>query len=104
MKQANRNYKPPDDALTLLNDLLFTNLTSKYGREGAGWGMPEALEAASDAGGFVSLRTGRHWVYRSFSPNAPRFRESKALFEVLESQSLAEIAGTQFNLLLPLPI
>lgn len=101
---AQLNFDFPEDQLELLNQLIFSNLSSKLDKDGAGWGLQNALKAAKDAAGFVTLRTGRYWLYGSFSPRVEKHKKNNRLYEVPESMNLGNILGTQFNILLPLPV
>lgn len=88
----------------LLNRILIDEsmTTKSRGSIAEGAGLQNALTAVSQMQGFVSLRTGKYWMQRSFrhqeaQPNDLSLFESKIDFE------LAEVSGTHWLLVLPLP-
>lgn len=88
-----------DDSLSV-NDVIAQALSSKRDRPGAGHGLGRALDAVSRLHGFISIRTGRIWLYRDLALS-DRSREHRHLLPV-GSPVLAEIPGTHVNLLFPL--
>ncbi len=58
----------------LLDELLYTRLSSKSGDPSAGLGIQKALQAAQRMSGFVSLRTGEFWLSGSFAEAEPNIR------------------------------
>jgi hypothetical protein len=96
------NYLGDTTERLLLHKLLFTDLSSKVGDVKAGKGLPNAMEAARLTWGFISLRSGREWLYRAYSPNKSPEEDPTRLDPVLGSQPLPEIRGAHFNLLFPL--
>jgi len=84
----------------LLISIIEKSLTSNTTQSGAGRGLERALDAVRDLRGFVSLRTGRLWMYAA-APVAYSNRPL-SLARVGATDHLSYIAGTHFNLLLPL--
>lgn len=98
-------FAPSNDAtdqrLDLLNRIITEALSSKRNLAGAGYGLQRALAAAKQLRAFVTLRTERLWLYRAFSG-----RDVDAIQLGLRPVSavahLAPMAGTQFNMLIPM--
>lgn len=77
----------------LLDELLYTRLSSKSGDPSAGLGIQKALQAARRMSGFVSLRTGEFWLSGSFADADPNIH----LQDVPGSHP--HVAGTHWQLL-----
>ena len=77
----------------LLDELLYTRLSSKSGDPSAGLGIQKALQAARRMSGFVSLRTGEFWLSGSFADADPDIR----LHDVPGPHP--SVAGTHWQLL-----
>jgi hypothetical protein len=83
----------------LLTKLLSEKLSSKSSDEDAGRGILDALEAARDMSGFVSLRTGEFWLSRSFAqPGVP------LQLEDVEETAIPHVAGTHWQFVWPQPL
>jgi hypothetical protein len=106
--------RDPDSRLRLLLRILLTpkshDAADKYeqaysskditGQErGAGRGLERAIDAVKKLHGFVSLRTGEFWLYRSFATGGD-FEEA-AMREVVGGP-FAAVAGTCFTALFPI--
>jgi len=84
-------YREVNDG-ELLSKILTEQISAKGSDPGAGLGIKNALKAVKDMSGFVSLRTGAHWLYQSFSrADAPLH-----LVNML-SGDLGEVAGTHWQ-------
>lgn len=81
--------RPPID---VLDELLHSQLSGKSD-PGAGLGIPNALAAATRMFGFVSLRTGRHWLYLDGSQSERKMRHVPG--------DHPEVQGTHWQLLYP---
>jgi hypothetical protein len=91
------------DYVSLINGLLTTPLTSKRDFPGAGYGLPRALRAISLLQGFISLRTQNIWLYGHSAENNGGLVET-GLRNVGFAAELGPVAGTHFNILLPVRV
>lgn len=94
------------DPVTQMNQILTTNLSSKF-IPGAGLGLPIALSALASLRAFASLRSDNLWLYRDFSVDPPTGPSSDAatlsLRVVPTERPLARMAGTHFSVLIDFP-
>lgn len=90
-----------DERLALVNALLTTSLTSKKNYPGAGRGLPNVLQAIAHLQGFVSVRTDQVWLC-GHSGGKSGGLVQHGLDCVRSDAQVSAIAGTQFNILLPL--
>ena len=79
---------------TILERLLYENMTSESHDAQAGLGLPNALDAASRLRAFVSLRTAEFWYARSFADRT----SDHVLAPVVEGPR-GEVAGTHWQFL-----
>jgi hypothetical protein len=107
-KSAHAQQLGKADAMTRMNQILTTNLSSKL-IPGAGLGLPLALSALASLRAFASLRSDNLWLYRDFSvdPVPPEGLRNEAgglsLRVVPTEQPLARMAGTHFSVLIDFP-
>jgi hypothetical protein len=66
---------------------------------GAGRGLERALDAVKKLNGFVSLRTGEFWLYRSFATGEG---PGEAAMQQVAGGPFAPVAGTCFTALFPI--
>lgn len=88
--------------LPLLRRLLREPLTSKRNRTGAGGGLQNAFNACKILHAFVTVRTGRYWLYASFPPGERRGTGDWQ--EVSPGKPLPPVSGTHFSALIPLDL
>jgi hypothetical protein len=88
--------------LALLRSLLREPLTSKRNRAGAGGGLQNAYNACKLLHAFVTVRTGRYWLYANFPPGEAS--GPGGWLEVAPGKSLPRVAGTHFSALIPLDL
>ena len=86
---------PDVDRRDLLRQLLLTPLSSNWSDPGAGYGIQDALKAASRLSAFVSLRTGEFWAYQD--PSEP----SVVDLSNCSDSPLAKVPGTHWQLVYP---
>jgi hypothetical protein len=79
----------------LLRQLLVTQLSSKWGDPGAGFGIQDALKSARAMNAFVSLRTNEFWQYQD------AFGDTEIGMQDCQSEPLAHIAGTHWQMIYP---
>ena len=83
----------------VLQKILLEPLSAKLIDEGAGQGLRNALHAARDMGGFVSLRAGEFWLVQSYAqPDA-----AIALHDVDDIRR-QKVAGTHWQFFWPQPL
>ena len=90
----------PNDHSALINRIVKESLSSKLNQAGAGHGLEQALRAVGALKGFLSLRTGRSWLYHDASKR-PNGAADLTLRAVQHDYDLASL-GTQINLVYPL--
>lgn len=86
----------------LLDRILTESLSSKR-VTGAGLGLPNAMTALAKLEAFVTLRSGREWLYRDFS-ELRESNEPTAFERVPTPEPLACTVGTQFTILCDLAL
>lgn len=95
--RAADNGDLPRDRLTLLAQIVATNLTSSE-HANAGYGLGDALKSAAALNGFVSLRVDRFWLHRSYHDA----RRPEMLYPTKQSErGLEPIQGTHFSIVVP---
>ncbi|OWV96922.1 hypothetical protein ATY81_27545 [Rhizobium sp. R72] len=82
------------DRRTVLEALIYDQLSSKGSDPSAGLGLQKALDAAKKMGAFVSLRTGEFWLTVSFAANSQDAR----LADVSDAPR-GMVAGTHWQIL-----
>lgn len=98
-----RKTESSDERSALLNELLTQPLTSKRDYPGAGYGLQRALRAISSLQGFISLRTDQEWLC-GHSAQRDASLVTTGLRKVQWQSEPVSIAGTHFNILLPVRI
>lgn len=88
----------PEDERNALFDSLRKNASSKR-EPGAGNGLPDVLEALREAGGLISIRTGRLHVFNAFTPGEVR---DPFNFADWSAAPLASVVGAVVSLLIPI--
>jgi hypothetical protein len=102
--QSRRDFAVPasaEEKIELMNRLLTTSLSSKPDYPGTGRGLPNVLEAIGALEGFISVRTDDLWMCGHYA-GEPGGLPASGLQPARVSAPLAPIAGTQYNILLPL--
>ena len=86
----------------LINLIIRENLSSDKNDPTSGLGLTRTLAALDHLEGFVSLRTGNTWLYRN--PHTKNSEDkNKFLEEVSTTETLNNVVGTHYNILIPIP-
>jgi len=101
---AGKDYRADsvEEERELLNTIIENHLSSTFNNPGSGYGLQRTLRAVDELKGFLSLRTGRHWLYKSLH-TSEEHGEWK-LSPVSSSEGLPPVVGTHFNMLFPLSL
>ena len=91
-----------EDEATALRECLKLNVGTKE-EEGTGSGLVEVLQEVSSLHGFVRIRSGRHAIFRCFTPGDEPGDVFEGFSDWFPDRQLFRVAGTLVSVFIPLP-
>lgn len=85
-----------------LRECLKLHVTTK-GAEGTGSGLMEVLQEAASLHGFVRIRSGRHAIFRCFTPGEEAGDLFEGFTDWFPGKELYRVAGTLVSVFIPIP-
>ena len=91
-----------EDEAAALRECLKLNVGTKE-EEGTGSGLVEVLQEVSSLHGFVRIRSGRHAIFRCFTPGDEPGDVFEGFSDWFPDRKLLRVAGTLVSVFIPLP-